>query len=88
MQKKWGETKACLQRLRHMRNKLAHEIKRQPCVKSGKAYNAAEAAFDFFKQIDDKEAKAFESDQKRTDKYKQLRLNALLFLNLEEISVA
>jgi len=88
MNKKFGETKACLARLRHLRNKLAHEIRSQPRVKASKAYNAAEAAWSFFKQIDDEEACAFESKQNRNEKYQQLRLNALCLINLEEITVA
>jgi len=49
MDKKWGVTKACLARIRYMRNKLAHAIQTVVRMKGSKAYNAAEAAWSFFK---------------------------------------
>jgi len=49
MVQKWGEVKATLARVRHMRNKLAHQVKPVPSVKGIKAYNCAEAAYSFFK---------------------------------------
>lgn len=51
MVQKMGEVKACLARVRHTRNKLAHSVKSIPAVKGIKAYNCAEAAYSFFKQI-------------------------------------
>ena len=55
--------------MRHMRNKLAHEIKKTPRIKGTKAYNAAEAAWSFFKLIDDEKATSFESTINRREKF-------------------